>query len=200
MKSRILIAIAATVLMAGCAQPIKLADKDASAQAKLYKSPSRGKAGLYVYRSNGLTGGAARTDLWVDGRCLGTTQASLFLYTEVEGNQSHRIATQSEFSDNHVDLVTETGKLYFVRQYMKVGLFRPGANVEVVTEANGKYDVSLLDLAVAGECIAMPTGMGASPAASGGANASTPDAAAAPADAPAPAAATPATTKRSKKK
>jgi hypothetical protein len=35
----------------------------------------------------------------------------------------------------------EAGKLYFIRQYIKLGLFVGGANLEVVTEDVGRKDV-----------------------------------------------------------
>lgn len=39
-------------------------------------------------------------DIYVDAVCLGETAPGVFFYTEVEGNQNHIVATESEFSPN----------------------------------------------------------------------------------------------------
>lgn len=60
--------------------------------------------------------------------------------------------TESEFSPNDLKLVTRSGNNYFVRQYIKVGVFVGGANLKVVDEEQGRKAVAKLSLARAGTC------------------------------------------------
>ena len=76
----------------------------------------------------------------------------MFFFTEVKGNETHTIATESEFSPNELTLATEAGKNYFVRQYMKMGVFVGGAGLETVDEVQGKAAVQRLGMALPGNC------------------------------------------------
>jgi len=40
---------------------------------------------------------------------------------------THKLSTESEFSENHTELKTEGGKNYFVEQSIKMGVFVGGA-------------------------------------------------------------------------
>ena len=122
-----------------------------SAKAKTFQPPSAGNAGLYVYR-NSVFGAALKKDITIDGKCLGESASKVFFYTEVEGGKSHRIETESEFSPNGIDLTTEPDKTYFVRQYIKMGAFVGGANLEIVPAEQGKSDLAELEMAVPGKC------------------------------------------------
>lgn len=59
----------------------------------------------------------------------------------------HTVSTESEFSDNAFKFVAESGKNHFIRQYIKLGVFVGGANVELVTEKEGKEGVLAAGLA-----------------------------------------------------
>ncbi|MCP1659960.1 DUF2846 domain-containing protein [Neisseria perflava] len=142
---------AALLAVTGCAS-VSHAPQEAAGQAKTFAAPAEGKAGLYVYRSNSIKGSALKKDVWVDGKCLGETARGVFFYTEVDGGKSHTIATESEFSANSLNLYTEAGKNYFVRQYIKMGVFVGGANLEQVAEAEGKAAVQTLNMAATGNC------------------------------------------------
>lgn len=75
-----------------------------------------------------------------------------FFYEEVKGNAEHKISTESEFSPNDLLLKTENGKNYFIKQYLKLGVFVGGANLELVNEKEGKEDISELEMAIKGTC------------------------------------------------
>ncbi|WP_395318476.1 DUF2846 domain-containing protein [Variovorax sp. UC74_104] len=139
-----------SVLFTGCAS-VKMESAEASAQAKKFSPPSPGNSGLYVYRDS-FVGKALKKDIWVDGKCLGESAPDVFFRTEVAGGKEHEIATESEFSPNTLKLMFETGKNYFVRQYIKMGAFVGGANLEVMPEAEGKKAVTALGLAAPGTC------------------------------------------------
>ena len=84
---------------------------------------------MYVYRSNNIVGSALKKDIWVDGECLGETARGVFFYKEVDGNKNHTISTESEFSPNHLKIEVQSGKNYFIQQYIKLGFFVGGANL-----------------------------------------------------------------------
>lgn len=108
-------------------------------------------AGVYVYRGGG-PGTALKKDILIDGKCIGESAPNVFFYEEVAGNQEHTISTESEFSPNELKLNTLSDMLYFVRQYIKLGVFVGGANLEVVDEANGKKAIQELEMAKKGIC------------------------------------------------
>lgn len=144
-----LVALSAT-LMTGCAS-VNMASKEESDKAKAFQAPSAGNAGLYVYR-NSFVGKALKKDLWVDGKCLGESASDVFFYTQVEGGKTHKLETESEFSPNALELFMEAGKNYFVRQFIKLGAFVGGADLEQMAEEQGKTDVAQLAMAQPGTC------------------------------------------------
>ena len=148
-RSMILI-LAVAILSAGCAT-VPMESKDISSQAKQFNPPSAGMASLYIYRGGGL-GTALKKDIWLDGRCVGESAPNVFFHEEVAGDQEHTVATESEFSPNSLKLTTARARIYFIRQYMKMGVFVGGANLEVVDDAQGRKDVSELELARRGTC------------------------------------------------
>jgi hypothetical protein len=145
-------ALSATVLFSGCAS-VQMSSKAESAKAKEFKAPSAGNAGVYLYR-NSFVGKALKKDLWIDGKCVGESAPDVFFYAEVEGGKLHKIDTESEFSPNTLELMFEAGKNYFIRQFIKMGVFVGGAGVEQVPEEQGKADVASLEMATPGKCSA----------------------------------------------
>jgi len=135
---------------AGCAS-VPMESKELSDQAKQFNPPSAGNAGLYIYRNSAM-GQALKKDIWVDGKCIGETASKVFFYEELPGDQKHTISTESEFSPNNLTLLLERGKNYFVKQYIKFGVFVGGANVELVDPEEGKKEVSKLGMAKKGTC------------------------------------------------
>ena len=59
----------------------------------------------------------------------------------------HTLATQSEFSNNDLIITANPGLNYYVRQYMKMGVFVGGANLELVSEEEERKGVSECNLA-----------------------------------------------------
>jgi hypothetical protein len=130
-----------------------MATKEESAKAKEFTEPKEGKAGVYLYR-NSFVGRALKKDIWIDGKCVGESAPDVFFYTEVEGGKTHRIDTESEFSPNTLELMLDAGKNYFIRQFIKIGVFVGGAGVEQIPEEQGKADVAKLEMAMPGKCSA----------------------------------------------
>ena len=127
--NKVLTTIAVTALLATGCTSVPMESKEKSELAKKYNSPSDAKAGLYVYRS-GSFGGALKKDVWLDGKCVGETAPNMFFYEEIEGNAEHKVSTESEFSANDLLVKTESGKNYFVSQYIKMGVFVGGSGVD----------------------------------------------------------------------
>ncbi|MFN7153967.1 MAG: DUF2846 domain-containing protein [Acidovorax sp.] len=150
MKKSIYLALALSVLMTGCAS-VNMASKEESAKVKQFQPPPAGKAGVYLYR-NSFVGKALTKDLRIDGACVGSSAPDVFFYTEVEGGKKHVVETESEFSPNKLELLFDSGKNYFIRQFIKMGVFVGGADLEQVTEEQGKADVAKLELAESGKC------------------------------------------------
>ncbi|MDR1872060.1 MAG: DUF2846 domain-containing protein [Deltaproteobacteria bacterium] len=150
MKSIAIMAVFVALLISGCAT-VPMATKTESDAAKAFLPPEPGMAGLYIYR-NSVVGQALKKDVFIDGKCLGETASGVYFYTTVEGDKTHVIATESEFSANSLEMLFEAGKNYFIRQYIKLGLFVGGAGLELIPEERGKKDVAPLGMAFQGQC------------------------------------------------
>lgn len=148
LKSTLLILIAS--ISYGCTSVPTLSEKEAVI-AKSTPSPKEGKSAIYVYRS-GIIGGALKKDIWINGKCIGESAPDVFFQEEVEGDTEHQISTESEFSPNHMNLFTKAGENYFIEQYIKIGAFVGGADLELVSTDKGKKAIQDLDLAVKGNC------------------------------------------------
>jgi hypothetical protein len=149
--NKFLVTVAVSVtLITGCTS-VPMEPKEKSELAKQYNAPSEGKAGLYVYRA-GSFGGALKKDVWLNGECIGETAPNMFFYKEITGDGEHKVSTESEFSPNDLIVKTESGKNYFVSQYIKMGVFVGGAGVELVDEEKGKKAIAKLNMAVTGKC------------------------------------------------
>ncbi|MCI1034518.1 MULTISPECIES: DUF2846 domain-containing protein [Raoultella] len=144
--------ILSSALLGGCAS-VPLASNAENATAKSFPAPESGKAGLYVYRDS-FVGKALKKDVYLDGRCLGETADRVFFYQQISASQPHTLGTESEFSPNNLTLNVAPGKNYFVRQYIKMGVFVGGAGLEQVPESEGMRVVSKpeVKLAVPGKC------------------------------------------------
>ena len=124
--------------MTGCAS-VNMASKEQSAKAKEFQLPPEGQTGVHLYR-NSVLGKALSKDLRFDGNCVSVSAPDVFFYTQVDGGKMRTVETESEFSPNKLELFFEAGKNYFMRQFITVGLMVGGADLEQVTEAQGKAD------------------------------------------------------------
>ncbi|MDN3617656.1 DUF2846 domain-containing protein [Vibrio gallaecicus] len=151
MKNKAIICSTLLLVLSGCAS-VPTAEPAKSNQLKQFEAPENGSAGVYVYRTDSAVGAALKKDVFIDGDCLGETAPGVFFYQEVEGGKEHILSTESEFSANDITLLTEEGRLYFVNQYIKMGVFVGGAGLELVDEKVGKAEVKKVDLAIKGNC------------------------------------------------
>ena len=140
-----------SILFAGCAS-VPTENIEVSSVLKQVKAPSANNAGLYIYRSNSVVGGALKKDVWVDDECIGETARGTFFYHEVLGNMPHNVSTESELSPNDLMIDTTAGNNYFVKQYIKPGLIVGGAGVKLVPESEGREAIADLKLGIKGTC------------------------------------------------
>lgn len=68
------------------------------------------------------------------------------------GDKQYKISTESEFSPNSIEKLLTSGKNYFFRQFIKMGVFVGGADLEEVQEEQAKSEIAGLDLAKQGNC------------------------------------------------
>lgn len=134
----------ASMLFAGCAS-VPMASKEEDAAAKAFKAPAADKAGVYIYRDSNF-GAAVKKLVSLDGKALFQSAPKTYIYTEVQPGK-HTVSTESEFGDNTLDFVAEAGKNQFFRNYIKMGVFVGGANLEAVSEEDGKSGVQECELA-----------------------------------------------------
>ena len=150
-KKIVIIALVST-LAAGCAS-VPMESLERTTTAKQFDPPSDGMAGLYIYR-NTFYGGAAHTDVMVDGHCIGSSAPYVFFYEEVEGDKTHKVSSgdTTTFGDqlcrNCLLIKVKSGMHYFIKQNMAFW----DVGVELVDEEQGKEEVSKLDMATKGTC------------------------------------------------
>lgn len=151
MKNVLLTTAISIFLLSGCAS-VPMESSKESNSAKQFNSPSPGKAGIYVYRIDTHKGAALKRSVLIDNECIGKTAKGVFFYHEVEGDKDHTISTESEFSPNDLVIYMKKGMLYFVEQYIKMGVFVGGAGLEQKGEEEGKEEVTKLNMAKKGDC------------------------------------------------
>lgn len=146
MSKKLMICAAAlgVALLSGCASvPMESAEKDQT--LKTFPAPPENQAGLYIFRDSAM-GPILKKTVKIDNDVVGETAMNTYFYRVVSPGQ-HVLATESEFSDNAINLNAEAGKNHFVRQSIKIGLFVGGAKLQEVTESEGKKGVTNTELA-----------------------------------------------------
>lgn len=139
-----LLLLATCLTLTGCAT-VPMASEEENRIAQQFNPPPKGKSGLYIFR-DGYFGAALKKDVFIDDIKIGETASNVFFYKQVKAG-NHKISTESEFGNNDLNITTESGKNYFIRQYIKFGLFVGGADLEQISEELGKKTISELKLA-----------------------------------------------------
>ena len=138
-------------LTTGCSS-VPMESNTVADAVKQFNQPSQDKAGIYVYRKDTFVGAALKKDVWIDKKCLGQTAKGVFFYREVPANEKLEIATESEFSPNTITIDAKQGELYFIEQYIKMGAFVGGADLQLAHTETGKAEVRRLGMAKSGHC------------------------------------------------
>ena len=144
LRGKFVAVLVAILLASGCAS-VPMAPASQDAELKTFAPPPAGKAGVYMYR-NSFVGQALKKDIYMDGKRLGESANKTYFYNQVDPGE-HTVSTESEFSDNDFKFTVQSGMNYFIRQYIKMGVFVGGANVELVSEEEGRKGVLASGLA-----------------------------------------------------
>ena len=140
--------LVAAAWLSGCVS-VPMAPPEEDQAMKRFDPPSKGMSGLYIFRDSTF-GGALLKSIYVDGKFLGESGPNVYFYTEVSPGK-HTLSTESEFSENHIELTTEPNRNYYIRQYIKFGVFVGGANFEIVSKETGQAAVRACKLAISGK-------------------------------------------------
>ena len=70
----------------------------------------------------------------------------------MKAGEEYTVSTESEFSPNDLLVSASEGVNYFIRQFIKLGLFVGGAGMELVDADKGKSAVAELKMAKKGTC------------------------------------------------
>jgi len=151
MKKILLATVITATFLSGCSS-VPMASKEHTKSVQSFNNPSLDNSGIYVYRKDTIVGAALKKDILIDGECIGESANGVFFYHEVQGNKDHTVSTESEFSNNVLTINTESGELYFIEQYIKMGAFVGGAGLKQVDRKTGEKEVLKLNLAKEGKC------------------------------------------------
>jgi hypothetical protein len=132
-------------ILTGCAS-VPMDAPEADLALKTFPTPPADKAGLYIYRDS-FAGQSLKKSVTVDGKVIGETANRVYFHRLISPG-SHTLGTESEFSDNVINLVAVAGKNHYVRQSIKMGVFVGGASLEEVPEAVGQEHLQKCELAV----------------------------------------------------
>lgn len=137
-KGLSLLLILLTSYLAGCAS-VPMATVEEDIEKKQFNAPPSHLSGIYIYRNTNF-GAALKKNIYIDGQIIGESAPMTYFYKTIKPGM-HSIATESEFSDNSLQLKTEAGKNYFIKQIIKLGVFVGGADLIPVDEIEGKNGV-----------------------------------------------------------
>jgi hypothetical protein len=129
--------LAAAFLLGGCAS-VPMGDASQDAALKSFPAPKPGMAGVYIYR-NEVFGAAIKLPLVLDGASVGQSGPKTYFYADVAPGQ-HTVVSQSENTDT-LSFNAAAGKLYFVWQEVKMGLFAARSKLHLVADGEGRKGV-----------------------------------------------------------
>lgn len=147
-----LAALAAGGFLVGCTS-VPMADAGQDARLKTFPPPKPGMAGLYIYR-NETFGGAIKQSLVLDGQNVGQSAPHTYFYADITPGR-HTVVSQAENTET-LNFDAVAGKLHFVWQEVKMGVFQARTKLSLVSEAEGRKGVQESKLAVSNLAAATP--------------------------------------------
>lgn len=142
MFKHILLLALISLSLVGCAS-VQMADSTEDTQAKQFTAKPD-VAGIYIYRNENM-GAIALMNVELDGKALGQTAASTYRYTQVQPG-THKIISRTENIDE-LSFDAAAGKLYYIWQEVKMGVWSPRSKLHLVDEATGQAGVNECKLA-----------------------------------------------------
>ncbi|HJW71704.1 MAG TPA: DUF2846 domain-containing protein [Geothrix sp.] len=127
----------ALVLAFGCASaPMATPERDTAAKTF---APVPDKAVVYVYRDETF-GAAIKIPIVINGRIIGDTVSKSYFRIVMEPGNCEVQCKAS--SDSTQSVKVEAGKVYFLRQEMKMGMWAAGCMMHLMTEAEGRAAIA----------------------------------------------------------
>jgi hypothetical protein len=123
------------LLVSGCAS-VPMTSLDARAKAFIAKPD---KSLIYLYR-NETFGGAIAMTVSLDGKVAGQTGPQTYFLWEVEPG-AHEVTSHTE-NVATLKLTTDPGRLYFIWQEVKMGMWTARSQLQQVDEETGRKAVS----------------------------------------------------------
>lgn len=139
MFKKILSASFLTLFIVGCAAKVPMESAERDYELKQFPAPPEGQAAVYVYRDSYI-GKALTKRISINDVPIGESADKVFFYTVIKPGDTV-VATASEFSDNTLEFDAQKDANYFIRQYIKMGVFIGGANLEMMSEETGKKHI-----------------------------------------------------------
>ena len=126
--------------LAGCAATVDLAAPEEDLAAKRFV-PEEGQANIYVTREDQFTGSAVLFQLVVDQHAIGGIAPGTYHLIPVEpGHHTISVTTAENQSIEEVDV--EAGRSYFFEVKPKMGWFAARAEVDPLSEKEGRAAIA----------------------------------------------------------
>lgn len=129
--------------LSGCAS-VPLASIEEDKSKKEFRLPNDDVSGLYIYRKANL-GMALKKTVRINGKEICETADSSYFYLTVSPGQ-HLIETESEFGYNDAELDTVGGENYYIKQWLRPGVFVGGAHLSIMEKEQAQKDIQKLKL------------------------------------------------------
>lgn len=101
--------LSASLFATGCAmQPTQPTNSNFA-----LKTPSAGKAGVYVFRNMGDNVGR---DVWINGECAAKMGKYAYVYKELDAGKNHVVSVKGMLKNNHTTFFAQAGQVYFFEQ------------------------------------------------------------------------------------
>lgn len=107
-------------------------------------APDSGMALLYVLRPSGF-GALIKMSVLVDGKHIGATKAENYVYAMIEPGQ-HLLESHAE-NNSSMNITVEAGKIYYVRQQVKLGFAYAETGLKQLEDKDGQKDLKRCKLA-----------------------------------------------------
>ena len=128
------------VLLAGCAATVELAAPEEDLAAKRFV-PEEGEANIYVTREDQFTGSAVLFQLVVDQHVVGGIAPGTYHLIPVEpGHHTVSVTTAENQSIEEIDV--EAGRSYFFEVKPQMGWFAARAEVDPLSEEEGRAAIN----------------------------------------------------------
>lgn len=130
------VALVGVLGMTGCAS-VPMADKSADIQAKQFQ-PAPDKAKVYIYR-NEVMGSAIKMPVLIDNAAVGDTASKTYIEKDLAPGP-HTITSKTE-KDSSLTIDMLAGKIYYVWQEVKMGMFAARSQLHEVDATKGQAGV-----------------------------------------------------------